>query len=570
MQSRLWLIMLFLVTFILGSCQAPVPQPEATDQTRILKEHQGLFTRRIEKIGERVYLAIGYGLANSAMVAVEGGKVIIDTTESITVAAEIKAEFDKLVPGPVLAVIYTHTHPDHVLGTSVFVDSPEVPIWAHELAFSQLNDQFASLAKTLRRRGAKQFGEGLDRELAITNGIGPFLRLDEGPAPPMLYPNHTFVGQKSLEIGGVTFELYEAPGETNDQILVWLPEDKILFPGDNIYQAWPNLYSTRGVPPRPVRGWIKSLDLMRTLKPVALVPGHTGPIQGEELVYETLTIYRDAIAFVHDSVIRLANQGLGPDDIVEQIKLPDHLRDHPYLQELYGKVSWSARGIYDGYLGWFDGNPASLAPLHPRQEAQRLVKLLDGREQVLAAVRAAVDDRDMQWAAELADRLLALDPSDRQARNLKADALWWLGQREINLNARCYLLTSALELRGQYQAGRELKFNAKTIQDVPIATILGTLPERIDPQKTAETKMAVAFDFTDSQEKFVLYIRQGVGEVARRAEPEADLTFSGTEADFKAFLTGDLNPIKALATKRIRVDGGLGQLLTFQSYLIKP
>lgn len=51
------------------------------------------------------------------------------------------------------------------------------------------------------------------------------------------------------------------------------------------------------------------------------------------------------------------------DTLTDCVKLPESLRDLPYLQEHYGTVAWSIRGIFEGYAGWFDGNPTRLNPL---------------------------------------------------------------------------------------------------------------------------------------------------------------------------------------------------------------
>ena len=55
------------------------------------------------------------------------------------------------------------------------------------------------------------------------------------------------------------------PGETKDQLGVWLPDRRVLMPADDIYEAFPNLYAIRGTPPRDVRVWHGSLARMRDL-----------------------------------------------------------------------------------------------------------------------------------------------------------------------------------------------------------------------------------------------------------------------------------------------------------------
>ena len=108
-----------------------------------------------------------------------------------------------------------------------------------------------------------------------------------------------FKDELKITISGIDIELYHAPGETNDQIFVWLPKHKSLMPGDNIYNTFPNLYTIRGTTHRNVSGWVDSLDHMRSFEPEYLFPSHTKPIEGDDAT-KALTIYRDAIQFIHD------------------------------------------------------------------------------------------------------------------------------------------------------------------------------------------------------------------------------------------------------------------------------
>ena len=104
---------------------------------------------------------------------------------------------------------------------------------------------------------------------------------------------HVFSDRLTItECGNITLELIHSPGETNDQVNVWWPDRKIFFPGDNIYRAFPNLYAIRGTASRDTQLWTKAVDLMRSYEPEILVPQHTRPLVGKEVIMETLTAYR--------------------------------------------------------------------------------------------------------------------------------------------------------------------------------------------------------------------------------------------------------------------------------------
>jgi uncharacterized sulfatase len=181
-------------------------------------------------------------------------------------------------------------------------------------------------------------------------------------------------------------------------------------------------------------------------RPEHLVPSHGRPLSGEALISETLTDYRDAIRSVYEQTVAGMSRGLGPDELVETVRLPERLRDKPHLQEFYGTVAWSVRSIYSGILGWFDGNPTHLFPLSSAVRAGRMAALAGGTERLLEQGNKAQAAGDHQWAAELADHVLALDPDHAEARALKGAALIGLGRRQISANARNYYMTSAQQL----------------------------------------------------------------------------------------------------------------------------
>jgi len=563
---------------------AACPQPQTVDMdpatvpdgvSSALERLSEEFERNVYTVTDGVYQAVGFGIANSIMVEGDECVFIVDVMGSMETAKEVRAEFDRITQKPIEALIYTHNHADHVMGGLAFAPDGNIDVYAHDTTNYYINRVANVLRPILRRRSARMFGSylrGAGPDGMENVGLGPFVEtLDPNMTLGLIRPNKTFSDELETEICGVKVQLVHAPGETNDQLFVWLPERGVLMPGDNIYKAFPNLYSIRGTLYRDVLAWAHSIDEMRALKPEHLVPSHTRSISGKDQVYETLTAYRDAIQFVHDQTIRGINRGLTPDELVEAVKLPSHLAEHPFLQEFYGKVEWSVRGIFSGYLGWFDGDAAALQPASPDERAAGMVSLAGGAEGLQRAAREAVDATQYEWAAELATHLIRLDPGSTEAKRIKADALRALGRRQLNANARNYYLTQALELEGKVKIGDEVKpENALTfVNTVPIGRFVAAMPANLVYEKSADKDMLVGFRFPDVNEGYGIHIRRGVAEFKETFPESPDLTITANSVVWRELVLGLRNPVKAFATGDVKFEGSAFDLVGFLR-LFKP
>jgi alkyl sulfatase BDS1-like metallo-beta-lactamase superfamily hydrolase len=262
-----------------------------------------------------------------------------------------------------------------------------------------------------------------------------------------LPPTRTFSEDElALTIAGVQLQLLYTPGETVDAISVWLPGKRVLMPGDDFMRAFPNISPIRGARLRSPENWIGSLEQMIELGPEVVVPSHTRPVLSAAAARAALTAYRDGIRSILDQTIEGMKQGERPDELVQHVRLPPHLAENAYLQEFYGSVEWTVRGIYADRVGWFDGNATNLFPLPEKDRAAKLVALIGGPDQVLARGRDALAAREFTWAAELADYVLTNDGANADARSIKAQALTELGERQISAIARNYYLSSAMYL----------------------------------------------------------------------------------------------------------------------------
>jgi alkyl sulfatase BDS1-like metallo-beta-lactamase superfamily hydrolase len=292
-----------------------------------------------------IHCAIGYGLANSMLIEGDDGNIIIDTLESLESAIELHKDFQSISSKPVVAIIYTHNHADHIFGAEALAGEniKNVKFYAHS-TMEDILAQMSFVQPITFERASRQFGMFLTKENGhLNSGIGLSLNFNQKSTRAFVNPTDTFdTDSCKLKIAGRDFILYHAPGETDDQIVIYMPNEKVLFAADNIYKAFPNIYAIRGTIARDAIQWVSSLDLMRNLRAEYLVPSHTRPVSGEDTIYDLITNYRDAIQFVHDQTIRFINKGLTPDEIIGNnlIQLPKNLQEHPYLQEFYGTVQW--------------------------------------------------------------------------------------------------------------------------------------------------------------------------------------------------------------------------------------
>jgi alkyl sulfatase BDS1-like metallo-beta-lactamase superfamily hydrolase len=229
--------------------------------------------------------------------------------------------------------------------------------------------------------------------------------------------------------------LFSTPGETPDHLTVWLPASKIAFIGDNYNGAglpepmsFPNIYPLRGSKPRWALDWISSIDKVLALKPEIVLSGHGDPIIGNAEVTRRLTRYRDAIQYVHDETVKGMNAGKDVYTLMQEIKLPASFD----LTESFGKVSWSVRGIYEGYAGWYDMNPSNIYELPPSSVYPDLVKLAGGPDAVARLAQEKMDAGKPVETLRLTDVVLASDPNNNAALSTRLKALEYLREHSEN------------------------------------------------------------------------------------------------------------------------------------------
>ena len=214
-----------------------------------------------EKISSRVWYVQGLSalgspanqnfISNAAFVVTPAGVVVIDALGSPVLAERLLAEIGKVTKQPVTHVIVTHYHADHVYGLQTFK---------------------AAGARILAQRAAEEY---MTSETAVKRlhdsrqTLAPWV--DD---KTVLVPADQWIdGPITLTVGGVKIEVHPVgPAHTAEDLVVYLPQEKVLFAGDLVFR--------RRIPfvgQADSGHWIAALDALLGFGAAVVVPGH-GPI----------------------------------------------------------------------------------------------------------------------------------------------------------------------------------------------------------------------------------------------------------------------------------------------------
>lgn len=548
-----------------------------------LKAHTEHFAKKVYKVTDRVYSAVGWNVANIVMIVGDDGLIMVDAGLSPETSREVLAEFRRITDKPIVAVIYSHFHHDHIDGVKGLVSAEQVEsgktqIYAHRSLMQHLVDESSLLGPILGVRTGYTFGfflEGEDIE-GMNNGIGP---LATGGRPgSFIAPTRLVDDVLKTTIAGVNLEIIHVPSEAPDELAVYLPDSGVLIDTEVIQgPTFPNVYTLRGTKFRQPMPWVRSIDRLRRLKAAYLVPTHGRPVAGEAKVDEVLRMTRDGIQYVHDQTIRYMNKGLTPDELAQQVKLPPHLFEYaPYLRQYYGTVKQAVRQVYAGYLGWYEGDPVALDPLPAREKAGRLIDLMGGGENVMEAARNAYREQDYQWAAELATYLVRIDADNMEARKIKAAAFRQLGYASMNINWRNWYLTSALELEGRLDTLETAKKMADIftppdiLAEMPVDVSINAWTTRLKAEQTLSVNRSLGFEFPDLNETYGLTIRRGVCQFDANPETRMDMVLTMTKPVFDKVQSGAVTIEEAVVKGDIRLTGNMDDLKQFLAYFETP
>ncbi|AJA11227.1 beta-lactamase-like protein [Sphingopyxis fribergensis] len=551
----------------LSQAEAPdTVNPSLWRQARLNAVH-GLF----EVVPDKIWQLRGYDLSVMTIIRGKTGWIVVDPLLSEETAAagwKLFADTVEAKSGkrPIKAVIFSHSHSDHFGGVGGIVTPEQVKAQKIRIiaphGFSEEATSENVLAGTaMGRRALYMFGSILTPGPTgqVDTGLGP--KLSSGTIGYM-EPTES-VGEKggTLTIDGLAFDFLDAGGtEAPSEFVFYIPAYKALHTTEVVTHNLHNILTLRGAQVRDALRWSKVIDAM-LLKwggtaEVALA-SHHWPTWGAGEVSALLANQRDAYRYVHDRTLFLANRGATLHELADQTaEAPVQGRDFS-TRGYYGTLNHDMKATYQRYFGWWDGNPANFNPLPPEQSAPKYVALAGGADKLLAAGKAAVAAGEYRWAAELLNKLVFAEPTNKDARMALASAYDQMGYQAESGAWRNYYLAAAASLRGT--AVESLSGNGQSrsfISAIPTAVFFDALAARFDAAKGSAAKGAFQFVLPDSKETVAIVVGGGV-EVPRYGvtDPAPTATITMNRATLDDVMLGQAQFPALIQSGAIKIDG---------------
>lgn len=380
------------------------------------------------------FIFMARGVSNAHLVTTSDGDVIVNCgmPEDGERAAKLFAPHRT---GPIRYIILTQSHADHFGGVPEFLEDGTKIVGGPDYVGAR--DDMMGLQSFFGQRTFKLWGSTLKR--------------DTPPKPiPHVTPDIFVDRELTLEVGDRTFQLISAPeGETVDNIVVWMPKEKVVFTGNTFGPVWlsmPFLNTLRGDKPRLVKTYLKSLEKIRDLGAEIVITGHGEPIVGKERIKADLDKMHAAVSYVRDYTLDGMKAGKTVHRLMREFAFPDDIR----IGDFHGKATWAVKSIWREYSGWFhyeDGTTELYGVPRSSVDAD-LAELAGGADKLAERAKARLDAGEPLEALHLVAIALGAEPGNRAGLTVKKDASALLLERsgQSNLSETMWLRSEIAEV----------------------------------------------------------------------------------------------------------------------------
>ncbi len=373
------------------------------------------------------------GWVNVAAFATADGLVLVDAGLAGD-ARRIHTAVRSVTDLPLHTVVFTHGHVDHAFGLRAFLEAGDRP---RIVAHVGVAERFRRYARTAG------YNAGIN---AVQFGIPPEAVRWPRTDADFAWPDVTYTDALDLEIGGETFCLRHARGETDDGTWVWVPGRKVLACGDLFIGVAPNAGNPQKVQRYP-RDWARGLRAMAACDAEILLPGHGLPITGAARVRAALTESAELLEHLYDETLAMMNAGARLDEIIHTVRAPEHLLARPYLRPIYDEPEFIVHNIWRLLGGWYDGNPATLKPAPDAAVAAEVAALAGGPGKLARRAVELAEAGDLRLAGHLAEWAALAAPEDAAVHGARAEVFERRRAAESSTMARGVFGAAARESR---------------------------------------------------------------------------------------------------------------------------
>lgn len=503
-----------------------------------------------EVIPDRIYQVRGFDLANISFIKSDTGWIVFDPlTAKETARAALEFINEKLGKRSVVGVVYSHSHVDHFGGVRGVVDeadvtSGKVMVIAPEgfLEAAIAENVFAGNAMT--RRSQWQYSVLLQRHPNghVDQAIGKNIANgNTGLIAPNRLISKNF---EEITLDGVRMVFQNTPDtEAPVEMNTYFPQFKAFWAAENITGTIHNIYTIRGAAVRNAHNWSKQVNIALYKfgqEAEVMFASHSWPRWGNARIQEVMRAQRDAYANLNNQTLHYANRGVTINEIHNVYEVPNSLRQQWAARSYHGDVQNNARGVINRFLGHYDGNPANLIPLSPKDSAPLYVEMMGGSAKIIAKGRELIAQGKYLHATEILNRLVFAEPSNQEARQTLADAYEQLGYLAESTSVRNSFLQGAFELRNGLPGGVPPRSTGPdVVRAMSTEQWLDFVAISVDPKRADGLKFTFNLVTPDNGEQYVVEMSNATLTTIKGYQAKApDLTVTVNRADLNQVMMG--------------------------------
>ena len=503
-----------------------------------------------EVVPGKIYQVRGFDLANITFVKGDTGWIVFDPlTAKETARAALAFINEKLGERPVLAVVYSHSHVDHFGGVRGVVDEADVTSGKVKVIAPEGFMQAAIEENVFSGNAMSRRTQYLLRRAAAARSLrprGPVHRQERGNGNVgLIAPNVADqAGFRGDDLDGVDMVFQNTPDtEAPVEMNTWFPQFKAFWAAENITGTIHNVYTPRGAPVRNALNWSKQINaaLYKFGQDAEVMfASHSWPRWGNSRIQEVLRTQRDTYANLNNQTLHYANLGVTINEIQNVYKLPPSLWKQWPAHSYHGSEMHNSRGVINRFLGYWDGNPANIAPLSPRDSAPLYVEMMGGSDKILAKGKELNAQGKYLRIQEILNKLVFAQPDNQPAKDLLAAAFEQLGYQMESPTLRNIYLQGAYELRNGLPTGRAARSTGPdVIRAMSTENWLDFIGISIDPRKAENLRFTINLVTPDNGEKYAIEMSNAtLTNIKGWQARNPDLTITLNRADLNQIMMG--------------------------------